>query len=174
MTDQVLIVIFAIIIIGLLAGIFLYIYFRGVRDDILEYWNKILDKTRIRLDMFPQLLDSLKRLQAIDETKFQEIIALRAKLWPMEEVSTTKVSTELTLTEFLHDAKEKGKKNSSLLHDTNFLYITQEMTRLGSEIDEMGEEYNMKVRKYNHKILLVKPILGFLGLGKLMFFEFEA
>ena len=175
MSQSTIIAIFSFLVLVALAGLFLYLHLRGLREDAAAYWEQILDKLRIRNDMVPNLIETVHRYDQADEQLINGLIALRAKSWPIDAVNPAKVDAELTLTENLHLVWQLPQKKPELNHDTNFLSLKKDFSDLGKEIDAMTEEYNQKIRSYNKKVNLVlaKNLLFLLGLKALPVFEFE-
>lgn len=167
MNQSAVIFIFSVVILLAMAALFLYLYLRSVREDAVSYWKIILDKLRVRNDMIPNLIETVRKHSRAEEKLLQELIVLRAKSLPHEHADGHKVNLELSLTKELHSVWELAAKVPSLALDTNFLSLKKEFHDLGREIDEMVDVYNGKVRALNGHLM------GILRLKKLQVFEFE-
>jgi len=175
MNQSLLIPIFSFLVLLAIALLFLYLHLRSVRDELMAYWQDILDKLRIRNDMVPNLIENVRKYTKDEEKLFQEMIHLRSKSWPMEEADGHKVNMELTLTQTLHAIWKLPQKVSGLNLDTNFLSLKKDFHDLGKEIDEMVDIYNKKIRGFNGRIgfIAVRPFTLLMGLKKFPVFEFE-
>ena len=173
-----LIAVFSFAILLAMGLLFLYLHLRSVREEAVGYWKIILDKMRIRNDMMPGLIETVRKYTGKDsgeEKLLGELIALRAKSWPMEHATGQKVNVELRLTQELHAVWKLPQRFSALNVDTNFLSLKKDFHDLGKEIDAMVDVYNKKVRGFNGGLglLVMRPFLAVAGLKKLAIFEFE-
>jgi LemA protein len=175
MSQSVIIAVFSFLILIVLGALFLYLSFKGAKDDAFFYWRQILEKLRLRDDMIPNLLETIRLYCKNEENLMAEMISLRVKSWPVAEPNAIKVHAELNLSSNLHSIWELSKKYPGLNVDTNFLSLKKDFTDLGKEIDEMGEVYNAKIRSFNRHIgfILWQPFSRLFGLKKLPVFEFE-
>ena len=175
MNQSAVIAVFSFVILLVIAVLFLYLYFKAVHDEIVAYWNTILDKMRLRDDMVPNLVETLRKHVKGEDDLIEDLIALRSKSWPMNNANGPKVDIELNLTKDLHGAWVFSQKFPSLNLDTNFLSLKKDFHDLGKEIDEMVDVYNKKVRSFNGHagFMVMKPVLSLMKLKKLQIFEFE-
>ncbi len=175
MNQSILIAVFSFVIILAIALLFLYLYLKAVHDEILNYWNTVLDKMRLRNDMVPNLIETVRKYSKNDDKILQEMIQLRSKSWPMADSNSQKVNVELSLTDDLRAIWKLPEKVHGLNLDTNFLSLKKDFHDLGKEIDAMVDVYNKKIRGYNSRVgfLLFKPFFRLMGLKKFSIFEFE-
>lgn len=165
MNQSPLIGFFTVVVLVALALLFLYLHLRTMRNDAVAYWREILDKLRIRNDMIPNLIGTVRKYSKDSEILVTDLIALRTKSWPHEDPDGHKVDVELRLTQELHKVWQLGHAIPALALDTNFLSLKKDFHDLGREIDEMVDVYNGKVRGFNGR--------AFFGFKKLQVFEFE-
>lgn len=175
MNQSLLIPVLSFLVLLAIALLFLYLHLKSVRDELVSYWNVVLDKLRIRDDMVPNLIETVRKYTRDEEKLFQEMIQLRSKSWPMEEANGHKVDLELSLTECLHAAWKIPQKISGLHLDTNFLSLKKDFHDLGKEIDQMVDVYNKKVRSFNKRVgfIFLRPFFALVRLKKFHVFEFE-
>lgn len=175
MNESLLIPVLSFLVLLAIALLFLYLHLKSVRDELKAYWNMVLDKMRIRDDMVPNLIETVRKYTKDEEKLFQEMIQLRSKSWPMEEANGHKVNVELSLTQSLHEAWKIPQKNPGLNHDTNFLSLKKDFHDLGKEIDGMVDIYNKRVRSFNRRVgfILLRPFFALVRLKKFHIFEFE-
>lgn len=175
MNETLLIPVLSFLVLLAIALLFLYLHLKSVRDELRAYWNIVLDKMRIRDDMVPNLIETVRKYTKEEEKLFQEMIRLRSTSWPMEEADGHKVSAELSLTESLHAVWKIPQKISGLQHDTNFLSLKKDFHDLGKEIDGMVDIYNKRVRSFNRRVgfIILRPFFALVRLKKFHVFEFE-
>ena len=175
MSQSWIIGIFSFIVLVAIAVLFLYLNVKGLHDEAIGYWRQILDKLRLRDDMVPNLVETIRHHVKNQEKLIDEMAMLRSKSWPMEKPNAQKVDVELNLTEALHSVWNLVQHYSTLNTDTNFLSLKTDFQVIGKEIDEMADVYNDKIRGYNNRIEIVflKPLFQVLGLKKAPIFEFE-
>lgn len=172
MTQSTLIALASFILLLLIAATFFYLHLQSLRQETLGTWQKIREKTRLRSDMIPLLIETVKKFGVGDPKIVSEMMALRTTSWPIEELTPAKVNAELSLSNDLHSLWDAAKNNQDLSRDTNFLSAKKDITDLGKEIEALEEIYNQKIRNYNKKTELF--LLKFLRIKKLPIFEFEA
>lgn len=173
--QSLVIAVFSFAVLVLIAVLFLYLHLRAVRDEIIAYWKTILDKLRIRNDMIPNLIETVRKFTKEEEKLLMEMAQLRSKSWPMEKADGQKVNVELTLTNELHGVWKLPQKYSSLNTDTNFLSLKKDFHDIGKEIDGMVDVYNKRIRSFNGRVgfILVRPFLTLMRLKRFPVFEFE-
>lgn len=173
--QSLIIAVFSIVVLFLIAVLFLYLHLKSVRDEIIAYWKSILDKMRIRNDMIPNLIETIRKYTKTEEKILMEMAQLRAKSWPIEQANGQKVNVELTLTNELHGVWKLPQKYPALNVDTNFLSLKKDFHDLGKEIDGMVDVYNKRIRSFNGRVgfILVRPFLALMRLKRFPVFEFE-
>lgn len=176
MNQSLIIGLSSFVLLVLIAAVFLYLHFKEQKDAAVFEWQKIREKTRLRIDMMPNLIETVRRFKLLDPQVIAEIIALRSETWPIEDITSVKVNKELVLSKHLHKIWEVGMQNTEASKDTNFLSLKNDLTLLGAEIESLEEIYNQKIRNYNKKInfIIFRPFLQSLRLQKMPIFEFEA
>lgn len=155
--------------------LFVYFYFISLKFDIDNYWENILEKTRLRLDIIPNLIEILRLFKVGDEKTFFEMVNLRQTVWALRTINHKKVNAELLLSKHLNSLFEIAAKHNAIRMDSVFLFLRKEIQDIGREIEKMSEIYNDSVRIYNKKMsfFLIKRLLVFIGLKTLPVFEFE-
>jgi len=162
----------SVLLLGFIALAFFYWHLRSTRDEALVLWGTLRDKMRVRLDMIPLLIENLRRNSVADEKMIEKIVKLRTELWPMEELSVSKIQGELLLSQALHELWNFATQQEKLAKDTLFLSLQKNITDLGKEIESTGEKYNEKIRSLHAKN--PEMIMKIFGFKKLFIFEFEA
>ena len=167
MNQSALISIFSFLVLLAIAVLFLYLYLRSMRNEAIAFWKMILDKMRVRNDMIPNMIETVRQHSGKAENFLNESILLRSKSWPLEHADGHKVNLELSLTKELHAVWALVESVPALNLDTNFLALKKDFHDLGSDIDAMVDVYNKKVRAFNG------PLMKGLRMKRLQVFEFE-
>ncbi|HLG25610.1 MAG TPA: LemA family protein [Candidatus Gracilibacteria bacterium] len=175
MPQSFLVAIFSTVFLLLVAGAFLFIYFRSQLHEVDEIWSELLDKLRLRLDKIPNLIETLRAFTTGQDNYFAELIKLRASTWPLEHADKKRVHAELDVSDKLRFAWELQQKFPELGKDTNFLSLHTDFRSVSKEIDSTSHRYNERARRFNRQsgFPLIKPFLLILGFRKLQIFEFE-
>jgi hypothetical protein len=159
-----------------MAALFLYFHLKGIHDEVLLCWKGILEKMRLRNDMIPNLVETVRKCTREEEKLLNSLVALKSKSWPLEESNGPKANAELSLSDDLHAVWRLTQKFPQLNLDTNFLALKKDFRDLGKEIDEQVEVYNKKLRAFNKNadLPLIGQLLAAVHLKKFQVFEFEA
>jgi LemA protein len=175
MTDSIIIIVATVAVLLLMAGAFLYIYFRSIRHELDREWQVVLDDLRLRLDMIPNLIETIRQFAPQEKKAINELVKLRSECWPMEKADKLKVQKELAVTTRLRELRTLANKYPELSRDTNFLALGTEFKEVGGEIENSVENYNNRVRRYNRKVrfILFLPVSLLFGFPKMPVFEFE-
>lgn len=173
MSNSILIIVSSLIVLLLIAATFAFFYLKTVRQEINEYWLLLLERLHLRLDKIPNLIETVRKFKADESMKV--LIDLRAKIWPVYEADKIQVQSQLEITEKLQKLWHLSKQIPELGKDTNFLALKMEFRQTGSDIENVSEKYNQKIRSYNHKIgfILLAPFAIIFGFKRLPIFEFE-
>lgn len=173
-----LVPVISIIFIVFIGTTFLYFYLKNLQEDIGLIWEKINQKTRLRLDKLPLLVELIRRTSLVNHpstaTTIQEIVDDREKIWPLEEPSPQKVQWELALTSQLHELWKLMGGDPTLKNDVALIALRKEISDLGEEIDILTDTYNQKIYRFNQKLRTWWPFTLFFGFRRLTIFEFEA
>jgi len=175
MIDSVIIIVATVAVLLLMAVSFLFIYFRSIRHELELEWHVVLANLRLRLDMIPNLLETVKQFAPQENKAVDELVKLRSDCWPMERADKSKVHKELSVSTRLRGIRALAKKYPELARDTNFLALGTDFRQVSAEIEKNVENYNNHVRKYNRKVrfILFMPISMLFGFPKMTVFEFE-
>jgi LemA protein len=176
MPQSILVAIFTFVILLLMAGTFLFFYFRGLLHEVHEKWELVLDNLRLRLDKIPNLVETVRALAPGQEELVAELARLRAGSWQMVESGGSKVNRELEISEKLNDVWNLHGQFPGLEKDTNYLALKNEFKEVSKEIEKVLEDYNGQVRAYNKSVgnLLMRPFAMIFRISRLPVFEFEA
>lgn len=150
-------------------------HLRQLRDGVKEQWELIHDEFRLRADILPNLIETVRVYEKDSDDLVEK--AIRARALAMKEYfpGAKKIELEYDLSQFINELIALGKKNAGLGHDTNFLELKKEIDDLEKNIDERSKTYNQMARYYNEhrKFPLLRPIALIFQFGHLNIFEFE-
>lgn len=167
---------FSAVFIFFLIWAFFVLYIKSLQKEIDAYGSVISEKIRLRLDMLPRVIEIVQRYSFSDAKLIADIIQMRQKSWPIEELSLHKVHTELNLSAVLRTLWKETAQFQDLQKDIDFLSSRAEIHESGKYIEQFQDIYNQRIRSYNGKVnlFMLKPFLSLLGLRSMNIFEFEA
>ncbi len=176
MTSPAITVVFSFLLMILLVWAFFVLYVKSILEEAMAHGQVISEKIRLRLDIIPCMIETVRRYAFSDATLVTHIIRLRANSWPIDELSVNKVQNELSMSAALHTLCEQAARNQDIQKDIHFLGLRAEIYDIGKNIEKLQDTYNQKIRLYNKKVnfFLLKPFLSPLGLHSMPIFEFEA
>jgi len=176
MPQSILTAFFTLLILLLMAGTFLFFYFRGLLHEVNEKWDTVLDNLRLRLDKIPNLVETVRKLAPGQEELVSELITLREGSWPLAESGKNKVNRELEISEKLGNVWKLHGQFPELEKDTNYLSLKSEFKEISKEIENALEVYNDEVRVFNKSVgnIFMRPFAVLLKFSRLPVFEFEA
>ncbi len=168
--------IFSFLLIVFLVLVFFVLYIKILQKEINDYGAAISEKIRLRLDMIPHMIETIKRYSFSDAKLIADIIRMRQKSWPLEDLSIHKVHIELDISAALHALWKEAEQHPDLQKDINFLSLSSEIHTIGKHVEQFQNVYNQRIRSYNGKVnfFMLKPFLSPLGLRSMHIFEFEA
>lgn len=140
-----------------------------------DIWEILNDRIRVRTDMFPNLLETVRMQSGLQEKLVEAISALRQKSWTLDFPTAERVHAELELSHHLHEIWKMAEGNPQLHNNINFLALKKDMMDLGNEIERLSEQYNEKIRHYNKHVgfPLVAQFGTLFRLSRKPIFEFE-
>lgn len=176
MASSAIIVFFSFLLTLLLVWAFFVLYVKSLLKEVWAHGSTISEKIRLRLDMIPIMIETVKRHSFSDTELIADIVRIRQKSWPIEGLSIHKVHAELSMSAALHAFWEKTVQYQDLQKDIHFLELHAEIHAIGKHIEKLQDFYNHKIRLYNKKVnfFLLKPFLGLFRLHPMSIFEFEA
>lgn len=167
------------IILGLIVilGIFLWITYNGlvtlkVRVD--EAWSDITIQLKRRLDLIPNLVNSVKGYAAHESGVFEKVTEARANALNAQGVKQT-AAAENQFEDALKSLFAVAESYPDLKANQNFLQLQQELVDTEDKIQAARRFYNSGVRDLNTKIQVFPNNLfaRMLGFVQREFFEVE-
>jgi LemA protein len=167
------------IVLGIIAvlGIFLWVTYNGlvtlkVRVD--EAWSDITIQLKRRLDLIPNLVNSVKGYAAHESGVFQAVTEARANALNAQGVKET-AAAENQFEGALKSLFAVAEAYPDLKANENFLQLQQELVDTEDKIQASRRFYNGGVRDLNTKIQVFpnNVFAGMLGFTQREFFEVE-
>ena len=167
------------IVLGLVAilGIFLWITYNGLvklKIRVDEAWSDITVQLKRRLDLIPNLINSVKGYAAHESGVFEKVTEARANALNANGVKET-AAAENQFEDTLKSLFAVAESYPDLKANQNFLQLQQELVDTEDKIQASRRFYNSGVRDLNTKIQVFPNNLfaGMLGFRQREFFEVE-
>lgn len=163
-------------IIAVLA-IFLWITYNGLvtlKMRVDEAWSDITIQLKRRLDLIPNLVNSVKGYAAHESGVFEKVTEARANALNAQGVKDTAVA-ENQFEDALKSLFAVAEAYPDLKANQNFLQLQQELVDTEDKIQAARRFYNGGVRELNTKIQVFPNNIfaGMLGFKEREFFEVE-
>jgi len=167
------------IALGIIAvlGIFLWVTYNGLvtlKIRVDEAWGDITVQLKRRLDLIPNLVNSVKGYAAHESGVFEKVTEARANALNAKGVQET-AKAENQFEDALKSLFAVAEAYPDLKANQNFLQLQQELVDTEDKIQASRRFYNGGVRDLNTKIKLFPNTLfaGMLGFKEREFFEVE-
>ena len=167
------------IALGIIAvlGIFLWVTYNGLvtlKIRVDEAWSDITVQLKRRLDLIPNLVNSVKGYAAHESGVFEKVTEARANALNAKGVQET-AKAENQFEDALKSLFAVAEAYPDLKANQNFLQLQQELVDTEDKIQASRRFYNGGVRDLNTKIKLFPNTLfaGMLGFKEREFFEVE-
>jgi LemA protein len=167
------------IVLGIVAvlAIFLWVTYNGlvtlkVRVD--EAWSDITVQLKRRLDLIPNLVNSVKGYAAHESSVFEKVTEARANALNAQGVKET-AAAENQFEGALKSLFAVAESYPDLKANENFIQLQQELVDTEDKIQASRRFYNAGVRDLNTKIQIFpnNVFAGMLGFKQREFFEVE-
>lgn len=167
------------IVLGIIAvlGIFLWATYNGLvtlKIRVDEAWSDITVQLKRRLDLIPNLINSVKGYAAHESGVFQAVTEARANALNAQGVKET-AEAENMFEGALKSLFAVAEAYPDLKANENFLQLQQELVDTEDKIQASRRFYNGGVRDLNTKIQVFpnNMFAGMLGFTQREFFEVE-
>ena len=163
-------------VVGLLVVALIVIYNGLVRTKIRvdEAWSDITVQLKRRLDLIPNLVETVKGYAKHEKGVFEEVTKARAAVAGANGVAETAEADNM-LTGALKSLFAVAEAYPDLKANTNFQDLQRELVDTEDKIQAARRFYNAAVREFNTKIKVFPTVLfaGMLGFTTREFFELE-
>lgn len=170
-------VIWILIAIVVVLGIFLWVTYNGLvtlKLRVDEAWSDITVQLKRRLDLIPNLVNSVKGYAAHESGVFEKVTEARANALNAQGVKET-AAAENIFEGALKSLFAVAEAYPDLKANENFLQLQQELVDTEDKIQAARRFYNGGVRDLNTKIQVFPNnfFAGMLGFTQREFFEVE-
>lgn len=158
-------------------GIFLWITYNGLvklKLRVDEAWSDITVQLKRRLDLIPNLVNSVKGYAEHESGVFEKVTEARANALNAQGVKET-AAAENQFEDALKSLFAVAENYPQLRANENFLQLQQELVDTEDKIQAARRFYNSGVRDLNTKIQIFPNNIfaGMLGFKQREFFEVE-
>jgi len=158
-------------------GLFLWITYNGLvtlKIRVDEAWSDITVQLKRRLDLIPNLVNSVKGYAAHESGVFEKVTEARANTLNAKGVKET-AAAENQFEDALKSLFAVAESYPDLKANQNFLQLQQELVDTEDKIQASRRFYNGGVRDLNTKIQVFPNNIfaGMLGFKQREFFEVE-
>jgi LemA protein len=161
---------------GLLVVALVIIYNGLVKTKIRvdEAWSDITVQLKRRVDLIPNLVETVKGYAKHEKSVFEEVTKARAAMTGASGVAETAEADNM-LSGALKSLFAVAEAYPDLKANTNFQDLQAELVDTEDKIQAARRFYNASVRELNTKIKVFPTVLfaGILGFGEREFFELE-
>lgn len=139
-----------------------------------EAWSDITVQLKRRVDLIPNLVETVKGYAKHEKSVFEEVTKARASMAGADGVAETAEADNM-LTGALKSLFAVAEAYPDLKANTNFQELQNELVDTEDKIQASRRFYNAAVREFNTKIKVFPTVLfaGVLGFSEREFFELE-
>jgi len=174
-TENLLVIVSAIIIILLLWLIVAMRHFRYLTREIKSQWKMIDQALRKRYDLVPNFIETVKKWTNAEDGLIERTIKDRQVTVKEYSNGADRMMAENYLSKDINDLINLGEKYPDLLADTNYLELRKEIDDLEQNMIDKNNRYNEMVISYNkqRKSVFMKPIALIFGFKRTNIFDVE-
>lgn len=161
-----------IIVVVLVVALVLYIVvvYNGLirsRNQIENSWSQIDVQLKRRLDLIPNLIETVKGYAAHERTTLEAVINARNAAIAAPDTPEAQSAVENQLTGALRQLFALGEAYPDLKANQNFLALQEELTATEGRVAYARQFYNDSVLKYNNKLQVFPTVI----IAKMLNFE---
>jgi LemA protein len=165
-----------LVVVGLLAVALIAIYNGLIKSKIRvdEAWSDITVQMKRRLDLIPNLVDTVKGYAKHEKGVFEEVTKARASMASAEGVQET-ADADNMLTGALKSLFAVAEAYPDLKANQNFMELQRELVDTEDKIQAARRFYNAAVREFNTKLQVFPTVIigRMLGFTPRDFFELD-
>ena len=161
---------YALGVLGALVVVFIFIYNSLVRsrNRVDNAWAQVDVQLKRRLDLIPNLVESVKGYAAHEKTTFEAVIAARQAAMSAASSPAAQSATDNQITGALRQLFALSEAYPDLKANTNFLALQEELTATESRVAYARQFYNDEVLGLNEGIqkfpaVIVARVFGFVA-----------
>jgi LemA protein len=153
--EIVLIVVLAVLLIAVVAGVVVYNRFVRQRNTIAEAWRQVGVELQRRHDMIPNLIEIVKGSARFEQATLQQVVQARAQAVATRESGAglaAQGQAEQQLSGALRGFFGLAEAYPELHTSQNFLHLQRQLAETEDRIAAGRRYYNANVRAYNTRI----------------------
>jgi LemA protein len=147
-----LIVIIAILVVAALYGILAYNGLIRRRNQIENAWSQIDVQLKRRLDLIPNLVETVKGYAAHERETLDAVIRARNAAMAAPDTPNAQADANNQITGALRQLFALGEAYPDLKANQNFLALQEELTATEGRVAYARQFYNDSVLDYNNKL----------------------
>jgi LemA protein len=167
-----------VLIAAVLVGLVIYYYNRLVnrRNEVDNAWAQIDVQLKRRLDLIPNLVETVKGYSTFERSALEAVIGARARSLAAAPTPAAQGEADIGLTGALRQLFALSEAYPDLKANTNFLALQEELQNTESRIAYARQFYNDAVERYNNSTQTFPGVLfaRSFNFGDREFFEAEA
>ncbi len=172
MTNTILIVVLAVVVLAILWFIFVYNGLIRLKNRVQEAWSDIDVQLKRRYDLIPNLVETVKGYASHESKLFEKVTQARSQAMQAQGAAN-KAKAENMLSDTLKSLFAVAENYPNLRASENFSKLQDELSDTENKIQAARRFYNGNVRDFNTKIEVFPNnlIAGMLNFKQYEFFE---
>jgi LemA protein len=159
------IVLLVIAFVVILVGVVMYNGLIRSKNQVENAWSQIDVQLKRRLDLIPQLVDTVKGYATHEQETFDKVIRARAAAIEAPDTPEAQGAPSSALSGALGNLFALGEAYPDLKANQNFLALQEELTSTEGKVAYARQAYNDAVLSYNNKIESVPTVFAAKMLG---------
>lgn len=169
-----LIILFVIAVVAVLAGVAMYNGLIRSKNQVENAWSQIDVQLKRRLDLIPNLVETVKGYAAHEQETLQQVITARNAAIAAPDTPEAQAEPNNMLAGALGKLFALSEAYPDLKANQNFLALQEELTATEGRVAYARQFYNDAVLGYNNKIESVPTVFVAKMLGYTQREYFEA
>ena len=169
----VLIIVVVLIVVVLLVGIGMYNGLIRSKNQVENAWSQIDVQLKRRLDLIPNLVETVKGYAAHERETLERVIQARNAAIAAPDTPGAQAEADDMMTGALRQIFALGEAYPDLKANQNFLALQEELTATEGRVAYARQFYNDSVLSYNNKIesIPTNVVAKMLSYSKREYFE---
>ena len=167
------VIVIVVIVVLALAGVAMYNGLIRSKNQVENAWSQIDVQLKRRLDLIPNLVETVKGYAAHERETLEAVIRARNAAIQAPDTPEAQADADNMMTGALRQLFALGEAYPDLKANQNFLALQEELTATEGRVAYARQFYNDSVLGYNNKIESVPTnvVANMLGYQKREYFE---
>lgn len=149
--DTLLVILGVLLLLGVVSVVY-YNRLVGRRNEVDNAWSQIDVQLKRRLDLIPNLVETVKGYATFEKSALEAVIDARSKAMAAAPTPTAQGEADLGLTGALRQLFALSEAYPDLKANTNFLALQEELQNTESRVAYARQFYNDSVLRYSNAI----------------------